>query len=79
MIFTSETTLDLQQVVPHILATHIVLQAAIATEAVTQTRSWLVVTTSDLQRSKSSIFSNFAQYIDNTLLIGQTYDVVHRN
>jgi hypothetical protein len=68
MIFTSETTLDLQLVLTQTLATHIVLQTAIAMEAVKQNRSWLVVTTSDLLRSKSSMLTKFSQYICNTLL-----------
>jgi hypothetical protein len=69
MIFTSETTLDLQLVLTQTLATYIVLQTAIAMEAVKQNRSWLAVTTtSDLLRSKSSMLTKFAQYICNTLL-----------
>ena len=73
MIFTSETALDLQQVLIPILATHIVLQMAIAIQAVARKSFWLVVTAaSDLLRSKSSMLTKMASSHIHSVTIGQT-------
>ena len=73
MIFTSETALDLQQVLIPILATHIVFQMAMAMEAVARKGFWLVVTAaSHFLSSKSSMLTKMASSHIHSVTIRQT-------